>query len=247
LFLTPFTSQRLCPVTQATREVPSLCLSLEWSNRHPAINDLSLVTSYSDGHVAVWNLQDDRLQPTYDFPAHSLEAWIAAFNCWQSAVVWSGADDCTLKGWDLRVGTEVPLFSKRHDMGVTSIQFNDRDQHKVAVGCYDEYISLWDARSMARPYARGHTEGGGVWRVKWAHHDTEEYVVTACMHAGFQIWKLENNSLSRAFTRTSPHTSLAYGVDWTHDGDNNLIVACASFYDHLISLWSPLLQHENIP
>lgn len=59
------------------------------------------------------------MQATHEFEAHSLEAWIAAYDCWQSStpstsIIWTGADDCLLKGWDMRVGTDSPLFSKRH-------------------------------------------------------------------------------------------------------------------------------------
>ena len=35
--------------------------------------------------------------------AHNNEAWIAAWDCWTNGTVaWSGADDLTLKGWDVR-------------------------------------------------------------------------------------------------------------------------------------------------
>ena len=78
---------------------------------------------------------------------HEAEAWTATWDHWQvnaahcgtstsaprrsnhlnamqAAVVYSGADDCAFKGWDLRAGTASPAFSQRkaHSAGVCCIQ-----------------------------------------------------------------------------------------------------------------------------
>ena len=68
-------------------------------------------------HVVVWGLAEDRLREQHDIVAHEHEAWITAFDCTHPAIVWSGADDCLLRGWDLRTDCSSPLFSKRH--GIT--------------------------------------------------------------------------------------------------------------------------------
>lgn len=87
-------------------------------------------------------------------------------------MLFSGADDATLKGWDLRVGNDDSSFSpifknvRAHSMGVCSIQFHPHDAHLVAVGSYDEHVSLWDDRNMKAPLSLYGT-GGGVWRLKW--------------------------------------------------------------------------------
>lgn len=86
-------------------------------------------------------------------------------------MLFSGADDATLKGWDVRLPNDsasMALFknSRVHSMGVCSIQFHPNDPNLVAVGSYDEQISLWDPRNMRSPLAT-HGTGGGVWRLKW--------------------------------------------------------------------------------
>lgn len=110
---------------------------------------------------------------TWQWTAHDLfgspiEAWIVAFDCHDPNVVFSGADDAALKGWDLRSGTAAPTFknARQHSMGVCSVQFHPHNPRLVAVGSYDEHVSLWDPRNMSRALASYHA-GGGVWRLKW--------------------------------------------------------------------------------
>lgn len=109
---------------------------------------------------------------SFQWSAHDLfgspiEAWITAFDCHDPNILFSGADDATLKGWDRRVGA-TPTFknTRQHSMGVCSMQFHPHQQHLVAVGSYDEHVSHWDSRNMARSLASYHA-GGGVWRLKW--------------------------------------------------------------------------------
>jgi diphthamide biosynthesis protein 7 len=82
--------------------------------------------------------------------------------------LFSGADDASLKGWDRRmIGYSGPLFKKtNHSMGVCSMQFHPHNPNLVAVGSYDEHVSLWDHRNMKVPITMFET-GGGVWRLKW--------------------------------------------------------------------------------
>lgn len=105
----------------------TLCLSLDWSNPPPAASfvpsslaplvliscplpsDDSIVVSLSTGSIAL--LQGEAsLSVTSTWKAHMYEAWIAAFDAWNDQTVWTGGDDCVLKGWDLRDGCGRPTF-----------------------------------------------------------------------------------------------------------------------------------------
>eukprot|EP00300_Choanocystis_sp_HF-7_P009124 c16272_g1_i3.p2 GENE.c16272_g1_i3~~c16272_g1_i3.p2 ORF type:complete len:128 (-),score=35.27 c16272_g1_i3:32-415(-) len=115
-------------------------------------------------------------------------------------------------------------------MGVTSIQVSALVENRVLTGSYDDTLCLWDTRAMKKPL-HSVPIGGGVWRIK-EHPSTPEYVAVAGMYNGFHIVRVsETPEVVESYME---HKSIAYGIDWI--GSTNLL-ACASFYDNLLSLW----------
>ncbi|EDO48279.1 predicted protein, partial [Nematostella vectensis] len=148
--------------------------------------------------------------------AHGYEAWIAAFDRWSHNVVYSGGDDCLLRGWDTRTNCTNPIFtSKRHEMGVSSIQCNPVHEHIMATGSYDEKILVWDTRNRRTPLTSA-SPGGGVWRIKW-HPVTGNHMLTASMYSGYHILKFINcqGNLKKTTSYTE-NAVLAYGADWCY-------------------------------
>ena len=101
--------------------------------------------------------------------------------------------------------------------------------------------------------------GGGVWRVKWAPHGSNDktmLMATACMHNGFKI--VDWNDEEKVIATYSGHDSLSYGIDWCLHEDSSVnisklqecvketncsvndqvMLASCSFYDHSLHLWS---------
>lgn len=117
----------------------------------------------------------------------------------QPHILYSGADDCTFKGWDTRArcssscnggdgcsGALAPAFSNRraHGAGVCCISSHPRRPHLLATGSYDERARLWDVRMLQRPVeACAVAAGGGVWRLKW-HPRDDGRLLAACMYGG---------------------------------------------------------------
>lgn len=139
---------QLQSISCASSEV--LCLSLDWSNRrtpskyvhhHARIRRLSadtvmhsglgnLIVSLSDGSLSLLQPEDSTgLAVTDSWHAHDYEPWIAAWDYWNTNVVYSGqwgmsahdsshnqlihligGDDLKMKGWDVRQGGSAPLF-----------------------------------------------------------------------------------------------------------------------------------------
>nr|XP_046241998.1 diphthine methyltransferase isoform X2 [Scatophagus argus] len=210
-----------CLQTLSNLEVGTerLALSLDWSTGRIDSSDVRVVCSDSAGCISVLSLAEGALTSLSQWKAHDFEAWISAFSYWDTQLVYSGGDDCRLKGWDLRVGPSCPTFTcKAHSMGVCSIHSNPHREHILATGSYDEQVLLWDGRNMRKPLSETPT-GGGVWRLKW-HPNNQHLLLAACMHNDFHI--LHCRSAFEGGGGACPvvasyilHNSLAYGADWS--------------------------------
>lgn len=228
----------------------ALCLSLDWSDRMGGYvggyssgqpEGTSGIVSQSDGtlaHISNLNVleyasieQGKMANVAIEtWHAHDYEAWIAAFDCWSAGrIVWSGGDDLTLKGWDVRTpirqpssssnggsssdgdgdgngANRTPTFThkKSFEGGVTSLQSHHLVEHLWAVGSYDSHVRLFDARKPGRPLSTTNV-GGGVWRLKW-HPSEADKLLVGCMHDGFKVLRLDALS-----GRDDEHQSLCHG------------------------------------
>ncbi|CAN6713840.1 unnamed protein product [Malus baccata var. baccata] len=199
----------------------------------------------SNGSVAIASIGESQLETQETWKAHDFEVWTASYDIHQPQLVYSGSDDCKFKCWDLRDGPSKLVFqnTKGHAIGVCCIAKNPYDSNSVVTGSYDEYLRLWDVRSISTPVNETSVcLGGGVWRIKF-HPFVAGLVLTACMHNGFSI--NINEDKTEVIETYSKHESLAYGADWHrdksfHEGKrNSTLVATCSFYDRLLRLWMP--------
>ncbi|XP_061169058.1 diphthine methyltransferase-like [Saccostrea echinata] len=224
-----------------------LGLSLDWANRITKSDPPQLTTSSSDGHIHVHQLISGDLTLLSSWKAHDYEAWITAFNYWDTNVLFSGGDDCRLKGWDLRQKSTTPIFSsKRHEMGVCSIQSNPVRDHLLCTGSYDEHLLVWDNRQMKQPL--GDTQlGGGIWRVKW-HPEHGHLILTATMYNGYHIVDAHcvSDGKMSVLHRYEKDVSLGYGADWCHIVSLKNLIATCSFYNHSLQLWQFEVQNQDV-
>ncbi|KAJ7900354.1 WD40-repeat-containing domain protein [Mycena olivaceomarginata] len=224
-----------------------LCLSLDWSNRRHPIALGSLVVSLSNGSLCHLSPSESGLSITNSWHAHDFEPWIAAWDYWDSSLIYSGGDDLKLKGWDIRQGFSQPTFTnKRFEAGITTIQSHPHIENQFAVGSYDNTVRLFDKRKPLLPVTQVDV-GGGAWRVKWhPSASRKQDLLVACMHDGFKVVRFaepEGAGLDggEVLKRFDSHTSLAYGADWSFDdsgSEGETSIASCSFYDHTLRLWT---------
>ncbi|KAF5355633.1 hypothetical protein D9756_003763 [Leucocoprinus leucothites] len=211
----------------------------------------SLVVSLSNGFICLIRHAESSWMLAETWHAHDHEPWIAAWNYWDTSVIYSGGDDLKLKAWDIRCGFDSPIFvNKRFDAGVTSIQSNPHIEHLIAVGSYNNMVQLFDARKPIIPISQVNV-GGGAWRVKWHPSNTRKSdLLVASMHDGFKVLTFDSDSLNasdsgllvaedgRIIKRFDEHASLAYGVDWSFaPSTEDTVIGSCSFYDHTLHLW----------
>jgi diphthamide biosynthesis protein 7 len=242
-----------------------LCLALAWNDYLNESED-QIVSSYSNGEVAIHQVsyhgdtnKVPKLEETHRWNAHTLfgcpsEVWTCSFLRGAENVVLSGADDCSMKVWDIRQ-TQRPVHKvgdREFEAGVTAISSHPSLDNIFAVGSYDEHVRLYDYRKMAEPLSKVPV-GGGVWRIKW-HPSTwsgesscRGKLLVAAMHGGCRIvnfpsldggveeYTAEEADVLSEFTA---HESMAYGADWISFGSPELEAAAScSFYDRKAFIW----------
>lgn len=238
----------------------TLCLALNWETAATCDANCSstrLVSSYSDGRVAIHNVVMSRervdMEETHNWTAHCLfanmptQVWTACFaGDSDDRVVLSGGDDAMCKLWDIRCTTRPAHVLKDFEAGVTVVSTHPRKTHFVAVGSYDESVAVYDIRSPSKPLLK-ESFGGGIWRIQW-HPIDDNRLLLAAMHGGCRAVQL-SESWSAATADTpcvqsvkefTEHKSMAYGADWLVCGKGGAYyeaAASCSFYDQAAYLW----------
>jgi diphthamide biosynthesis protein 7 len=245
----------------------ALCLSLSWDfpRDDQASSTRRIISSYSDGHVAIHNVHiiskdksSTELEECLSWDAHTMftrpvEVWTASFTS-NDQVVLTGGDDGQCKIWDLRMGMRRPIHSVSFDAGVTVLSPHPRKEHWVACGSYDETVRILDLRMVStnqgpRTVCHSEPQGGGIWRIKW-HPKNDNRLLLGAMHGGCRVVDLVTNEggddegrslemqIHQSFTR---HKSMAYGADWlvgSRPGGLIETAASCSFYDKALYVWN---------
>ncbi|KAL4719674.1 hypothetical protein ACJJTC_002995 [Scirpophaga incertulas] len=217
-----------------------LALSLDWStNKISAVP--KLVVSDSGGNVSVLVVGRDRIEKVSTWKSHDFEAWIAAYNYWNTDIFYSGGDDCVFKSYDTRIPDVAVTINTSHEAGVTALRCHTDVEHQLLSGSYDEKVRLWDTRSMRRCVTEAEV-GGGVWRLKW-HPRAPGAALAACMYGGVRVLAAGRAGAAVAVACTYlEHESIAYGADWRHDRTPH--VATCSFYDCSMNISCVLVKPE---
>ncbi len=249
---------------------PPIVLSLAWAGTASDAPSCEVAASRRDGLISVLACEAGaagaELNELESWLAHSYgpgvgaEAWIVGVNphageagrCQQ---VWTGGDDGTLKGWDMREpaagsGTRRrrrPTFAAELGAGVCSCQWNPVSEFTVATGGYDGVLRVWDTRKTGSSVSgedclAAAETGGGVWRIKW-RPGSGDAILTASMRGGARLfaWAEEQRLVPTASTLVHGAESLTYGADWlllaAGAAEEDTIGTC-SFYNNEFRVWT---------
>jgi len=209
------------------------------------------VTAVSQGGSAyhVKAREDGSLAVLAEWAAHKLEVWCVEASPADPHLVFTGADDSCLFGWDLREApAAAPALANRraHEAGVTALACDPLDTHRLASGSYDERVRLFDMRALAgTPAAESDRLGDGAYQLAW-HPAWPGTLAVAAMRSGFPLLRccaaggLREVGRYAADAPEGTHGSLGYGVSWRRSpaGDSSWMAASASFYDRSVHVWS---------
>lgn len=77
-------------VLNNTENSELLCLSVDWSTGKIEDSNPKLIVSDSTGHVSIYVYQNQNLTLELNWKSHDFEAWICAFNYWDTNQVVTG-------------------------------------------------------------------------------------------------------------------------------------------------------------
>ncbi|KAG1771342.1 hypothetical protein EV702DRAFT_1048974 [Suillus placidus] len=187
-------------------------------------NHGSLVVSLSNGSLCVLNPDSTgNLTIVNWWHAHNYEPWSAAWNYWDTSIVYSGGDDLTMKG-----GMSDRILASP-SLQISGIHWNvglcfaiNITVFEVAHS-YDNNVCIFDTRKPLVPLVQGDVGGG--------------------MHDGFKVVKAHHGEdvTWEIVKRFDDHKLLAYGADWSFappGADGETLIASCSFYDQMLHLWS---------
>lgn len=227
-----------------TGERLSVGLTIDYMNSNSNFSEL--LCSDTLGYLNLSVIDDCKISQKQVIKAHDYEIWSVLIDRFDSNTLYSGADDCALKIWDIRMkpnkfagvcnlfeGGVCSIISPHHlnQTLETHIQ-NSYTSHNIMCGSYDEHIYVLDKRNLKKSLLKSDKLGGGVWKMKL--HPFKNLLLCACMHIGVHIVKTENLE-SVLYNDKHGLNNLVYGADWMTN--TNDIIATCSFYNHNLRIW----------
>jgi diphthine methyl ester acylhydrolase len=226
------------------------CVGLTLDFSHKNDSSVKILSSDTLGNLNLVSGNHERLSLERTIKAHDYEVWSVLIDkTLEENVLYSGADDCALKMWDLRESENKPVNKcEIFEGGVCSIilpQHSDSTliegytANEILCSSYDERIYVLDKRNMKKSLKQSSKLGGGVWKMKL--HPTKNLLLCACMHIGVHL--VDTTDLnSKLLYEDHGLNNLAYGCDWKkakHENENkgHDIIATCSFYNHNLRLW----------
>ena len=125
----------------------------------PENGSYRVLSSDTKGTLSLLDLSNNNLGVTKEIKAHDYEVWSVSMDRFDSNLLYSGADDCELRMWDVREPCAKPVGQcTEFAGGVTFIMQGQRNgelaggytQNELLCSSYDERIYVLDKRNLKR-------------------------------------------------------------------------------------------------
>ena len=203
------------PAQTITTRSKLSCLSF---NKHVREH---VATSDYEGVVTVWNAETKTA--VAEFEEHDKRAWSVDYCRVDHRLLASGSDDGRVKIWSTSQEGSVLELDLRAN--VCCAQYGPDDAHRLAVGCADHRVHLFDLRFPKCPVA---SLGGHRKAVSYARFlSAGEELVSASTDSTMRVWDVRAVVSSRA--PSGPPASLApSGVLEGHVNERNFVGLAAA-------------------
>jgi E3 ubiquitin-protein ligase RFWD2 len=191
-----------CPVLEIAAD--SKVTSLSWSRDRPAV----LAAAAFSGAVAVHDTEVNAR--VHHFTEHTARAWSLDFSAQQPGLLLSGADDNTVRLWDVGRAARAALTLPTK-ASVCSVRFNPHAAHELAYGSADHFVYSVDIRFPRTPMCvfEGH------WRaVSYVLFLNRAELVSASTDSSCKLWNVREHE-----------PGLSYGG---HVNERNFVGLCGN-------------------
>lgn len=154
-----------------------------------------------DGTVQVCDMRENSYKKAQIcIKAHDCDVNVISWNSLTANLLASGADDGSIKVWDLRYPAELPITNvKWHQDAITSIQWQPSDEWTLAAASADNRVSIWDF-SVENNEQEMNEDYNVPEQVIFLHHGQEDIkeirwhpvykdVLLTTAHSGFNLFK----------------------------------------------------------
>ena len=196
--------------------------------RHPKLNSIatyrnSLIVSYGDGAIAIYDLSDinGRMKPYYLKDSHKESVLSVA--CDGKFIV-SGSIDKTVRVWDFRSRILLKILNEDHschDHWITSVSV---DNDLIVSTSMDKTIQQWETKTWKpkKPIKDSGDYLGGIQAITVY----SDFLISGSDENLVKIWSLDGKNLLTLAAGSSPVLSVAYNGKYLVAGDATGAIHC---------------------
>jgi WD40 repeat protein len=199
-------------------------------------DDNILASGSADGTIRIWNIETKECLKTLQGHHNAVDC--IAVNPQRNLLVSSG-DDFSVRLWDIQSSECIRVFQGRHNW-VKSVTFcpinlmsqTSHGKYKIAAGCQDGTIKLWDMDNWKAANLCGHKDF--IYAITFSPDGS--LIASGSADQTIRLWDV---ATSQCIKVIHSHTSTVTSVAFSPDGS---ILATSSF-DRTIKLWNIATGH----
>jgi E3 ubiquitin-protein ligase RFWD2 len=144
------------------------------------------------GNLIIW---DTTVVRHTKYQEHTERVWSVAYNQYDSALLATGGDDCSLRLWDLTSSHSIQC--RPTPANVCTVKFQPGNSNYLAYGGADFMIRLFDIRLFTEPVIslKGHKKA-----VSYIHYLNDNHLVSASTDSELKLWSIDTGICVKVYS-----------------------------------------------